>query len=166
MCHSLRSAASRGTTKWRIGGGRSLNLFQSCKHEATNGLLAIQTVCCLTLVCLRRYAALDARRILLPDDALRDKLAGEAGHVKLWAAVERVHEDLALSESAYKDDMLARQEAFNGTVRALANQVDHLASFTDLEKVRLLDNSCSGRLRCVEVSASALPMKQLAALYM
>ena len=83
-----------------------------------------------------RYAGLHARSILIPDDALRDKLAGEGGHVKLWAAVERVQEELVASESGYKDDLLERQEQYAGTAAALAQAVDKFASYTDLEKAR------------------------------
>jgi hypothetical protein len=74
--------------------------------------------------------------VLLPDDAVRDKVAGEGGPARLWAAAERAQEDLAAAEGGYRDDMLTQQEHFAESVVALSRAVDGAQSWTDIEQVR------------------------------
>jgi hypothetical protein len=71
----------------------------------------------------------------LPDDALRDKVAGESGHMKVWDTAEKVEQELLTAESRYKDDMLGAQESFSDSLSSLASQVDQLAARTELDKV-------------------------------
>jgi hypothetical protein len=90
--------------------------------------------CCKTRIRCR-YTFLHQKGVLLPDDAFKDKAAGESGHVKLWAVVEKVQEDLQTAEASYKDAMLMEQEHFTQTLASLSHQVDKVSTYTDIEKV-------------------------------
>lgn len=71
----------------------------------------------------------------LPDDAFRDKAAGEGGHLKLWAVAEKVQEDLATAEQGYKEVMTTDQQQFQSVLSSITNQVEKLTSFAELDKV-------------------------------
>ena len=72
----------------------------------------------------------------MPDDAFKDRTAGEGGHIKLWGVVERVMDDLDAAEAGYKEEMAEEQENFAESLSQLTSHVDKLSSYTDIEKVR------------------------------
>lgn len=83
-----------------------------------------------------RYDAIHAKGICLPDDAFKDRTAGQGGHIKLWTVVERVQGDLSAAEAGYKEDMANEQDSFAESLSQLSSHVDKLASYTDIDKVR------------------------------
>lgn len=74
--------------------------------------------------------------ICLPDDAFKDRTAGQGGHIKLWTVVERVQGDLSAAEAGYKEDMANEQESFTESLSQLSSHVEKLSSYTDIDKVR------------------------------
>lgn len=78
------------------------------------------------------------RGMVLPDDAFRDKAAGEGGHIKLWAVVDKVQEELATAEQGYKEAMTTEQQQFQSVLASITNSVEKLTSFVVLDKVCLL----------------------------
>ena len=84
----------------------------------------------------RRYETLHARRVLLPDDAARDRLAAATGGARLFAAAEKAQEELAAAEGGFKDAMLAEQAHFDETVASLQHQVERLPALADASKAR------------------------------
>lgn len=84
----------------------------------------------------RRYDTIHQKGICLPDDAIKDRTAGEGGHIKLWGVVERVQADLDAAEAGYKEEMADEQENFAESLSQLSSHVDKLASYTDIDKVR------------------------------
>lgn len=83
----------------------------------------------------RRYEHVHERGILLPDDAVRDRVAGESGHMKVWDAAERVEHEMAAAEMRLKEDMLVAREAFGETLAALESDVAQLAARVDASQV-------------------------------
>ena len=101
-----------------------------------------------------RYAYMHEQGIALGEDAFKDKLAGETGHIKLWAAVERVQGDLAVAEAGFRDGMLAEQALFSETLASIAHQAEKLHTLTDLDKVRRARCACT--VLCATAAVSAL----------
>lgn len=82
-----------------------------------------------------RYAYMHEQGLALGEDAFKDKLAGETGHAKLWATVDRVRGDLAAAEAGFRDGMLSEQEHFRESLASIAHQAEKLHTLTDLDKV-------------------------------
>ena len=85
---------------------------------------------------LCRYDTIHMKGICLPDDAFKDRTAGQGGHIKLWSVVERVQGDLTAAEAGYKEDMANEQESFTESLSQLSSHVEKLSSYTDIDKVR------------------------------
>jgi hypothetical protein len=82
-----------------------------------------------------RYNYMHERGMVLPDDAFRDKAAGEGGHIKLWAVVDKVQEELVTAEQGYKEAMTTEQQQFQSVLASITNSVEKLTSFVVLDKV-------------------------------
>lgn len=81
------------------------------------------------------YKALSDMRYTLPDEDFKEKDKGETWHIKLQRTCASTLKLLDSDQKRYEEEMLLEQESFTENLVVLAQNVESLASYTDLGRL-------------------------------